>query len=137
MRRRWRSWRPRRARPATSARGDQHRPQPGRRRAAPGLPGEPRADGRPTPRRRAGGVDEAGVEFSQADVDAAVEALTADLRGQVGDEIAEHADEIVVQTELAEPTITGLDGLVGTRDQAEATIEGTLPWEAWTADRTR
>ena len=86
------------------------------------------------PEPTAGGVDEAGVEFSQADVDAAVEALTDDLRGQVRDEIAEHADEIVVQTELAEPTITGLDGLVGTRDQAEATIEGMLSWEAWTAD---
>jgi hypothetical protein len=81
-------------------------------------------------------VDEAGVEFSKADVDAAVEALTADLRRQVRDEIAEHPDEIVVQTELAEPTITGLDGLVGTRDQAEATIEGTLSWGAWTADRS-
>ncbi len=88
------------------------------------------------PEATSGGVDEAGVEFSQADVDAAVEALTDDLRRQVRDEIAEHADEIVVQSEPAEPTITGLDDLVGTRDQAEATIEGTLQWEAWTADRS-
>jgi hypothetical protein len=87
------------------------------------------------PEATSGGRDEAGVEISQADVDAAVEALTTDLRGQVADEIAEHAGEIVVQTELAEPTITGLEDLVGTRDQAEATIEGSLPWEAWTADR--
>ncbi len=86
------------------------------------------------PEATSDGVDETGVEFSQADVDAAVEALTRDLRRQVRDEIAEQADEIVVRSELAEPTITGLDGLVGTRDQAEATIEGTLPWEAWTAD---
>ncbi len=87
------------------------------------------------PEATSGGVDEAGVEFSQADVDAAVETLTADLRGQVADAVAEHADAIVVQTELAEPTIEGLEDLVGTRDQAEATLDGTLPWEAWTADR--
>ena len=87
------------------------------------------------PEATSGGVDEAGVEFSQADVDAAVEMLTDDLRSQVGDEIAEHPDDIVVQGERAEPTITGLDDLVGTRDQAEATIDGTLPWEAWTARR--
>ena len=54
---------------------------------------------------------------------------------QVADGLPEPGDAIVVQPELAEPTIKGLDGLVGTRDQAEATIEGTLPWEAWTADR--
>jgi hypothetical protein len=88
------------------------------------------------PEATTGGTDEAGIRFTRRDVDAAVEALTADLRRQVRDEVAEHPDEIVVQTELAEPTITGLDGLVGTRDQAEATIEGTLSWEAWTADRS-
>jgi hypothetical protein len=81
-----------------------------------------------------GGVDEAGIRFTQADVDSAVETLTADLRGQVSDEVAEHAGEIVVQGELAEPTIDGLQDLVGTRDEAEATIGGTLPWEAWVAD---
>ena len=58
-----------------------------------------------------------------------------DLRGQVADALAEHADAIVVQTELPEPEIEGLDELAGTRDQAEATIDGTLPWEAWTTDR--
>ena len=87
------------------------------------------------PEATSGGVDEAGVRFTRRDVNAAVEALTADLRRQVGDAVAEHADEIVVQPDLAEPTLTGLDGLVGTRDQAEATIDGTLAWEAWSADR--
>jgi hypothetical protein len=86
------------------------------------------------PEATTGGVDEAGVAFSQADIDAAVEALTRDLRRQVRDEVAGQADDIVVRSELAEPMITGHEGLVGTRDQAEATIEGTLPWEAWTAD---
>ena len=40
-----------------------------------------------------------------------------------------------MQPDLADPTIEGLDQLAGTRDRAEATIDGTLPWEAWTADR--
>ena len=88
------------------------------------------------PEATSGGVDEAGIRFRQADVDAAVEALRDDLRRQVRDELAEHADEVVVQSEPAEPTISGPNDLVGTRDEAEATIEGTLPWEAWTADRS-
>ena len=87
------------------------------------------------PEATSGGVDETGTEITQADVDAAVEALTADLRGEVADALDEHADAIVVQTELPEPEIEGLDELAGTRDQAEATIDGSLPWEAWTADR--
>ena len=79
------------------------------------------------PEATSGGVDETGTEITQADVDAAVEALTTDLRGQVADALAEHADAIVVQTELPEPEIEGLDELAGTRDQAEATIDGSTP----------
>jgi hypothetical protein len=87
------------------------------------------------PDATSGGVDETGTEITQADVDAAVETLTADLQREVADALEEHADAIVVQTELPEPEIEGLDELAGTRDQAEATINGSLPWEAWTADR--
>ena len=87
------------------------------------------------PEATSGGIDAAGVEITQTDVDAAVDALTADLRGQVADAMAEHADAIVVQPDLGEPAIEGLEDLVGTRDQEEATLEGRLPWEAWTADR--
>ena len=89
------------------------------------------------PAPTSGGLSETGAEITQDDVDAAVEALTADLRTQVGDAVAEGGadDAIVVQAELAEPTITGLDDLVGARDRAEATIDGTLPWEAHVADR--
>jgi hypothetical protein len=87
------------------------------------------------PETTSGGVDESGTEITQADVDAAVEALTTDLRRQVADALVESADAIVVQPELAEATIEGLDELVGTRDQAEATIDGSLPWEAWTTER--
>ena len=87
------------------------------------------------PEATSGGVEETGTEITQADVDAAIEALTADLRGEVADALDEHADAIIVQTELPEPEIEGLEELAGTRDQAEATIDGTLPWEAWTTDR--
>jgi hypothetical protein len=87
------------------------------------------------PAATSGGVDETGTEITQADVDAAVEALTSDLRAQVADDVADRADAIVVQPELADATIGGIDELAGTRDQAEATIDGSLPWEAWTADR--
>ena len=87
------------------------------------------------PEATSGGVDESGTEITQADVDAAVEALTADLQGEVDDALADQADAIVVQPDPADPTIEGLDELAGTRDQAEATIDGSLPWEAWTADR--
>jgi hypothetical protein len=87
------------------------------------------------PEATSGGIDQSGTEITRRDVDAAVEALTADLRQQVADEIEQHADAIVVQPELAEPEIAGLDDLAGTRDQPEATISGTLPWEAFTADR--
>jgi hypothetical protein len=87
------------------------------------------------PEATSGGVDEQGIRFSRADVNAAVEALTADLQAQVDDELAEHADAILVPAEPAEPTITGLDDLVGKRDEAEATITGSLPWEALTAQR--
>ena len=87
------------------------------------------------PESTSGGVDESGTEITQADIDAAVEALTSDLRGEVADALAEHADAIVVQPDLADPTIDGLDELAGTRDQAEATIDRSLPWEVFTADR--
>lgn len=82
-----------------------------------------------------GGVDQAGTRITREDVDAAVEALTADLRGQVADAVAEHGDAIVAQPESADPRIDGLEDLVGTRDVAEATLTGRLRWEAFVADR--
>jgi hypothetical protein len=94
--------------------------------------GQPRVT---NPEATAGGVDDAGLRITRSDVNAAVEALSVDLRSQVGDAVAAEADQIVVQPALAEPTITGLDGLIGTRDQAEATIEGSLAWEAWSVER--
>jgi hypothetical protein len=94
--------------------------------------GQPRVT---NPEPTSGGADEAGVRITRADVRAAVEALTADLRGQAANRVAEREDVILVQSELAEPTIEGADGLAGTRDRPEATIEGSLEWEAWEADR--
>lgn len=88
------------------------------------------------PEATSGGVDEAGVRFTRADVTAAVDALTTNLRDQAANAVPEAPDVILVQADLAEPTIEGADDLAGTRDQPEARIEGTLAWEAWTVDRT-
>jgi hypothetical protein len=81
-----------------------------------------------------GGADESGTEITQDDVDAAVQALTADLRGRVDDALSEHADAVVAQPEAADPRLEGLEDLVGTRDEPEATISGRLRWAAVVAD---
>jgi hypothetical protein len=81
-----------------------------------------------------GGADESGTEITQDDVDAAVQALTADLRGRVDDALSEHADAVVAQPEAADPRLDGLEDLVGTRDEPEATISGRLRWAAVVAD---
>ena len=82
-----------------------------------------------------GGVDESGTRITRRDVNAAVQALTADLRAQVADALPDDPDAIVVQPDLAEPTIEGIDDLVGTRDQAQAQISGSLEWEAYVTSR--
>ena len=85
------------------------------------------------PDATSGGLDESGPMISQADVDAAIETLRTDLRDQVGDALAEHGDEIVVQTELGEPVVEGADELVGAHEE-EGQITATLEWEAFAAD---
>jgi hypothetical protein len=80
-----------------------------------------------------GGKDESGPRISQADVDAAVEALRADLRDQVARALAERGDAIVVQSELAEPVVDGADELVGAHDDEEQ-LSATLEWEAFAVD---
>lgn len=81
-----------------------------------------------------GGADESGPRISEADVEEAVEALTAELREQVADELAAIDDRVVIQPGLAEPEIAGIEGLVGTRDEPEVEIGGTLSWEAFAAE---
>jgi hypothetical protein len=84
-----------------------------------------------------GGVDTTGPEITQADVDAAVEALRQDLAAQAADAVAPAGDpdEILLAPDLPEPTLAGIEGLAGTRDQERAEINGELPWEAFVADR--
>ena len=84
------------------------------------------------PAPTAGGVDTSGPEITQEDVDAAVAALTEDLRQQAAAAVAPAADEIIVPAASAEPVIQLPDGLVGTRDEERVEISGEL---AWAADR--
>lgn len=84
------------------------------------------------PQPTAGGVDATGPEFTQADVDAALEALRADIAAQVAEALPNEG--IVVRTDANEPTIEGVDGLVGKRDVERASLSATLEWRALHAD---
>jgi len=85
------------------------------------------------PDATSGGRDETGPMISQADVDAAVEALRTELLDQVADALVERDDDIVVQSELGEPAVEGADELVGAHED-EAQLTATLEWEAFAAD---
>ena len=84
------------------------------------------------PAPTAGGVDTSGPEITQEDVDAAVAALTGDLRQQAAAAVAPEDDEIIVPAAPSEPAIQIPEGLAGTRDQERVEISGEL---AWAADR--
>jgi hypothetical protein len=107
----------------------------------PGLAGQLR--GFPTideplvtnPAAMTGGVAASGVEITQQDVDAAVAQLHDALRQQVDDVLAETGDAPYADAgEPAAPQITGVDGLVGTRDPEAAEISGTLSYDRLVAD---
>ena len=86
------------------------------------------------PEPTAGGIDTTGPEITQADVDAAVEALRTDLAAQIANATGEDGGRIAVASEPAEPVIEGLDDLVGTRDPAEVEVSGTQAWEVLAVD---
>lgn len=87
------------------------------------------------PEPTAGGVDAAGPEITQEDVDAAIVALRQTLATMVEDVIgAVDPDEITVEAPRVEPTIELPDGLVGTRDEERVEISGELAWEVVRAD---
>lgn len=86
------------------------------------------------PEPTAGGIDSSGSEIIQADVDAAMEALRTDLTAQIADATAEDGGRIAVAAEPAEPSIEGLEDLVGTRDPVEVEIRGTQAWEVFVVD---
>jgi hypothetical protein len=84
------------------------------------------------PQPTSGGLDESGPEITEADVAAATSALREQLTAQAP---ASDDETIVVVTYPDEATITGTEGLAGTRE-AEAEIAGTLEWEALSVDRS-
>ena len=88
------------------------------------------------PEPTAGGLDTTGPEFVQADVDAAVAALRAALAEAVDEALGPSGSRVSAEAEQApEPTLEGVDGLVGTRDQAEAEIGGTLAYDRRSVER--
>jgi hypothetical protein len=86
------------------------------------------------PEPTSGGVDTSGPEITQADVDTAIATLRQRLAEAADAASAADGDEVVVAAERPEPTIAGTEGLVGTRDQAEAEIAGELTWAILRAD---
>lgn len=88
------------------------------------------------PEPTAGGLDTTGPEFVQADVDAAVAALQADLAEAVDEALGPSGSRLSADADGApEPTLEGVEGLVGTRDRAEAEISGTLAYDRRSVER--
>jgi hypothetical protein len=87
------------------------------------------------PEPTSGGVDTAGPEITQEDVDAAVTVLREALASQVA-EATDTADPdlIAVVAPPGEPVIEVPEGLVGRRDTERVEIGGELPWEVVRAD---
>ena len=87
------------------------------------------------PEPTSGGATEAGTEITQADVDAAVAELTDALRAAVAEELGDTEDLLHADaTAGAEPEVSGLDDLVGTRDPESAEISGTLAYDEVVAE---
>jgi hypothetical protein len=77
-----------------------------------------------------GGVDASGPVIEQVDVDAAVAALTEELTAAVAERLPDAEGSVSADApESPEPTITGVDGLVGTRDQATFELQGELAYD--------
>ena len=87
------------------------------------------------PAATAGGVSTTGVEIIQADVDAAVQQLRDALSAGLETALEGTDAGLFADPETpAEPVITGTDGLVGTRDQAEVEISGELAYDRMAVD---
>ena len=88
------------------------------------------------PEATAGGVDTTGPEITQADVEAAQEALLQSLDEALTDALGDSGEAIFADpAEQPEPLVEGIEGLVETRDQETAEISGTLAYDRLTADR--
>lgn len=88
------------------------------------------------PAPTSGGLDESGPEITQADVDAVLETLRADLAGQVAEATAAEAGWVTVVEAPAEAVIEGVhEGLVGTRDEERVELRGSQDWEVVRVER--
>jgi hypothetical protein len=88
------------------------------------------------PEATAGGIDTTGTEIIQADVDTAVAALRAGLDEQLAAALGSSGSALFADAvEAPEPVIQGVDGLVGTRDQPEVQITGSLAYDRLSAAR--
>ena len=85
------------------------------------------------PEPTVGGVSASGVEVTQADVDQAVADLRDELARLAAAEIPD-GGTVVPDATPSDPTITGLDELVGRRDVPSTTISGELAWSAQIVD---
>lgn len=104
---------------------------------AAGLRGFPNNEARLVlnPEPTVGGLDTTGPEFTQPDADAARAALIDALDLAAADALEGSGVAIFADPhEPATPVVDGLDGLVGTRDQATADISGTLAYDRLGAD---
>ena len=82
-----------------------------------------------------GGRIDTEVEFTQADVDAAVAALNEALAAGAADALSATEGSVFADPdEPPQPEIEGLDGLVGTRDEGTAELTGTLTYDRLSAD---
>ncbi|MEO8638766.1 MAG: baseplate J/gp47 family protein [Chloroflexota bacterium] len=77
-----------------------------------------------------GGAETSHAVIQQADVDAVVAAIEADLRAQLDAALAGEADRLYAAPPAEEvPTIEVPEGLVGTEDQGTFELKGTLTFD--------
>jgi len=87
------------------------------------------------PEPTSGGETSSGSEIKQEDVDAALADLRALLEAAVVEALGDGEGSIHVDVDPgAEPTIEGVEGLVGTRDPESAEISGTLAYDRLVVD---
>ena len=89
------------------------------------------------PEPTSGGIDDVGAEILQADVDAARAQLISDLEDALIERFGGTDGQVVESgTGASEPRVEGLDGLVGTRDQETAEIQGSIEYDRMTVERS-
>jgi hypothetical protein len=80
------------------------------------------------PEATAGGAEDHLPVILQADVDAVVAEITAQLLQGLDERVAEHRDRLYPASEPPAPVIEVPEGLVGSQGQATFELSGTLPY---------